>query len=319
MKVTQCVFHLGRLVLLVLVIVQAVIFSAHIVNVQGDSRYYATALVALPMLSVSWWYFAKPPTDRTDRPKFVWLACASTVVAFQVLVFGTTGIERHDSFLLHIANVFTPILFLVCIVCGCEQSLRDAAFVVASGVTIFNAFDVSEAYIVVAQNGKKVPPSFWGGLVGVASVMLIWSALEFTVRSHLSRTQTTPVTITCGFHAIHLLLNVILFSLRTILYVNGWAEFSVMIAKNAMVFAVRLVYMLAVYRFWQRSPPKSTPFVVPTAPPPLTEDVDSSECSERPPTPLPQRLASHTRSHPHQDQDNGHLYPKLPRRVHFQD
>ena len=113
MKVTQCVFHLGRLVLLVLVIVQAVIFSAHIVNVQGDSRYYATALVALPMLSVSWWYFAKPPTDRTDRPKFVWLACASTVVAFQVLVFGTTGIERHDSFLLHIANVFTPILFLV--------------------------------------------------------------------------------------------------------------------------------------------------------------------------------------------------------------
>lgn len=323
MRVTQCVFHFGRLVLLVSVIAQAVIFSAHIVNVQGDSRYYATALVVLPILSISWWYFAKPPTENTDRPKYVWLAYASTVVAFQVLVFGTTGVEKHDSFLLHTANVFTPILFLVCIVCGCEHSLRDASFVVASGVTVFNAFDASEAYLVVAQNGEKVPRGFGAGFVGIASVMLIWSALEFTVRSRLTQTQTTPVTVTCGLHAIHLLLNVLLFSLRTIFYVNGWAEFSVMIAKNAMVFAIRLVYMLVVYGFRSRSSPTSTPFVVPTAPPPLIESVSSNECLQRPPTPLPQRAASQAasqaKSRPYQDEDDGHLYPKLPKRVHFQD
>lgn len=319
MSVTQCVFHFGRLVLLVSVIAQAVIFSAHIDDVQGDCRYYATALVVLPMLSISWWYFAKPPTENTNRPKFVWLAYALTVVAFQVLVFGTTGIEKHDSFLLHTANAFTPILFLVCIVCGCEHSLRDADFVVASGVTIFNAFDASEAYLVVAQNGKNAPPGFGGGLLGIASVMLIWSALEFTVRSRLTQAQTTPVAVACGLHAIHLLLNVLLFSLRTIFYVNGWAEFSVMIAKNAMVFAIRLVYMLAVYGFRLRSPPNSTPFVIPTAPPSLIEGVDLNERVQRPPTPLPQRVASQAKSHPHQDQDDRHLYPILPKHVHFQD
>lgn len=320
MRVTQCVFHFGRLVLLVSVIAQAVIFSAHIVNVQGDSRYYATALVVLPMLSISWWYFAKPPTENTNRPKFVWLAYASTVVAFQGLVFGATGVEEHDSFLLHTANVFTPILFLVCIVCGCEHSLRDAGFVVASGVTIFNAFDASEAYLVVAQNGKNVPPDFGGGFIAVASVMLIWSALEFTVRSRLEQAQTTPpVSVTCGLHAVHLLLNVLLFSLRTIFYINGWAEFSVMIAKNAMVFAIRLVYMLAVYGYRLRSPPNSTAFVIPTAPPSLIEGVDSNERLQHPPTPMSQRVTSQAQSPPHQDQDERHLYPKLPKRVHFQD
>ena len=319
MRVTQCVFHFGRLVLLVSVIAQAVIFSAHIVNVKGDARYYATALVVLPMLSISWWYFAKPPTENIDRPKFVWLAYASTVVGFQVLVFGITGIEDHDSFLLHAANVFTPILFLVCIVCGCEHSLGDAGFVVASVVTIFNAFDASEAYLVVAQNGKNLPPGFGGGFVGIASVMLIWSALEFTIRSRLTQVQTTPVAVTCGLHAVHLLLNALLFSLRTIFYVNGWAEFSVMIAKNAMVFAIRLVYMLAVYGFRLRSPPNSTPFVIPTAPPSLTEGVVGNECLQRPPTPLPQRATSQVQSHPRQDQDDRHLYPKLPKQVHFRD
>lgn len=319
MTLTQRVFHLGRLVLLILVITQAIIFSAHIANIHGDSRYYAIALVALPMLSVSWWYFAKPPSDRIDRPKFVWLTYALTVITFQILVFGTTDTETQDSSLLHIANVLTPFIVLVSIASGCEQSLRDAAFVVASGVAIVNAFDASDAYVRVAQNVKNVPSRFWGSLVGVASVMLVWSALEFTVRSRLTRPQAITVSITCGLHGIHLFLNLALFSLRTILYINGWVDFSIMIAKNAMVFAVRLVYILSMYGLWWESPPKPAPFVVPTAPPPMAETIGSKGCSERPPTPMPQRAASYAQSQGHQDQEDRHLYPILPKRVHFSD
>lgn len=317
MQATQCVFDLGRLLLLVSVIVQAVVFSAHIADVRGDSKCYAMSLVALPMLAVSWRYFAGPKSDGVDRPKFLWLAYALTVVVLQVLVFAITDIGTHDSTLLYAANAFTPVLFLLCIVSGCEQSFRDAGFVVTSSVTIFNAFDATEAYIAVAGIEKTVPSSFWGALVGIASAMLVWSALEFTIRSQLTNRQVTSGVVASGLHAVHLILNAVLFSLRIALYLNGWMEFSVMIVKNAMVFVVRLVYMLTVV-FAAPQPPPSKPmtFLTPTAPPPMTQVIDSNGYPERPPTPLPARSVQ---SDSRPNQCEAYLYPALPRHVHFED
>ena len=317
MVARQCVYDLGRLVLLVSVITQAVTFSAHIADVYGDSKYYSIALVALPMLSVSWRYFAKPPLDRMDLPKFVWLAYALTVVIFQILVNATTDIRTHDSFLLYLANAFTPVLFLLCVVSGCERSLRDADFVMTSGVAIFNAFDVSEAYIAVARIGKNVPSKFWGSLVAVASAMLVWSALEFTIRSQLIHSQVKSGLIASGLHAVHLTLNLALFSLRVVLYINGWMEFSVMIAKNATACVVRLVFVLSAYL--GSPPPRPIPFTIPTAPPPMIQEQDCNEYPELPSTPLPARPAIRLKSYSHQDQSDKQLYPSLPRKVHFEE
>lgn len=314
---TQCVFDLGRLVLLLAVIAQSIIFSAHISHVRADSRYYAIALVGLPMLLFSWLYFAKPPSDRTDPPKFVWLAYALTVVTFQTVVFGTTDVATHDSSLLYIANVLTPILFLVCIVCCCERSLKDASFITASGVAILNAFDVSDAFIVVARNGRKAPAGFWGGLVGIACVLLVWSALEFTIRSQLTRSQGTPVVITCGLHAVHLTINLALFALRAVLYMKGWMGFSIMISKNIIVFFVRLVYMVSIW--WLQPTAQPLSVLVPTAPPPFPDLGERDKRLERPPTPLSSKTAQRIRKDGNQDEKDDPLYPVLPKHVHFED
>ena len=305
MAITRWVFDLGRLMLMLTVIAQAVIFSAHVARVHNDPCYYANTLIALPSLTVSWWYFARPPSDRVDRPTFVWLAYALTVVAFQVLVFGGTTETTHDSTLLHIANVFTPALFFLCIVTGCERCLKDAEFVIASGVVILNAFDVTDALVAISRNGWNISASLRGGFAGVACVLLVWSALEFTVRSKMTDNRVLPVTVANGLHAVHLALNTVMFALRVVLYAAGSIEFSSMIAKNVMVFIVRFVYMLSV--LWIPSRSWSQPPSSPSAPPPPPS-------ASPPPPSSPQPLRSALRQ---VDRDEVLLYPALPKHVQF--
>ena len=308
------VFDIGRLVLIFAIITQGIIFSAHAANEHRDPHYYASALIALPSLITSWWYFARPPSQRVNRPTLVWLVYSLTVVAFQGLSFGATDISTHDSTLLYVANGITPLLFLLCIVTGCERCIQDAAFVMASGMAIFNAFDTTDAIFSVSRNERNIPGSFRGGFVAMACVLLVWSAFEFTVRTQLAGNGFVPKIIVCGLHVIHMTLNAILMGMRIFLYTNGMVEFSTMIAKNAMVFIVRLVYMLSVIGC--RSQPLQQPGhpAEPSAPPISNNDIDPFV---RPPTPLPTRSILRDERKTNLGPDGARLYPSFPRQVHF--
>lgn len=314
MTTTPWVFDIGRLALILAVIAQAIVFSAHVAKVHANPRYYASALIALPTLTVSWWYFARPPSERTERPTFVWLAYAFTVVAFQALVFGGTDITTHGSTLLYIANAFTPALFLVCIVTGCEKCVKDAEFIMASGVAILNAFDVTDAILAVSRNGQTVSVNFRGALMAIACLLLVWSALEFTIRSQMTHDRMLPRNVSVGLHAVHMALNASMFGLRAVLYAKGMIEFSTMIAKNAMVFSVRFVYMLSTIWVPSIPPPQMTFSVVPSAPPPLPKLVENGCASMQPPRPA-LRVENNTTP----KQNESLLYPVLPKHVHFKD
>lgn len=317
METTLCVFDVGRLVLMLAIITQGIIFSAHVAQEHKDPRYYASALIALPTLIMSWWYFARPPRQRADRPTLVWLVYALTVVAFQALSFGATDISTHDSALLYVANVFTPLLFLLCIVTGCERSVKDAGFVMASGMAILNAFDATDVIFSVARNERSISEGFRGGFVAMACGLLVWSALEFTVRTQLASNGVMPTTIACGLHAIHIALNAIVLAMRVVLYADGMIEFSAMIAKNAMVVIVRFVYMVSVMRRRSHPPAQPASPVLPSAPPP-PPSIEDSNHFVRPPTPLPLRSTLQDERNTNRRQDEGLLYPSLPRRVHFE-
>ena len=173
MDIAVWVIDIGRLVLIFGIITQRIIFSAHAANEHREPRYYASALIALPSLITSWWYFARPPSQRVDRPTLVWLVYSLTVVAFQGLSFGATDISTHDSTLLYVANVVIPLLLLLCIVTGCKQCIQDAAFVMASGMAIFNSFDTTDVIFSVSRNERNIPGSFRGGFVAMACVLLV--------------------------------------------------------------------------------------------------------------------------------------------------
>ena len=311
-------FDIGRLVFIFAIITQGIVFSAHVANEHRDPHYYASALIALPSLITSWWYFARPPSQRVDRPTLIWLVYSLTVVAFQGLTFGATDVSTHDSTLLYVANVVTPILFLLCVVTGCERCIQDTAFVITSGMTIFNAFDSTDAIFSVSRNSRNIPESFRGGFVAMACILLVWSAFEFTVRTQISGNGFVPKIIVCGLHVIHMTLNAILMGMRIFLYTNGMTEFSTMIAKNAMVFIVRLVYMLSVIGC--QPPPLQQPGhpAEPSAPP-----ISNNEMGRfvRPPTPLPARsaLRDEKKTNLGPGPDGARLYPSFPRQVHFKD
>ena len=314
MDTAACVFDIKLLVLIFAIITQSIIFSAHAANEHRGPHYYASALIALPSLITSWRYFARPPSQRVDRPTLVWLVYSLTVVAFQGLSFGATDITNHDSTLLYLANVVTPLLFLLCTVTGCERCIQDAAFVMACGMAIFNAFDTTDAIFSVSRNERNIPGSFRGGFVAMACVLLVWSAFEFTVRTQLAGNGCVPKIIVCGLHVIHMTLNAILMGMRIFLYTNGMVEFSTMIAKNAMVFIVRLVYMLSVIGC--RSQPLQQPGH-PTklsVPPIWNNDIDRFV---KPPRPLPTRSTLRDERETNLGPDCGHLYPSFPRQVHF--
>ena len=174
MATTPGLLDMGRFVVILAIIVQAIIFPAHMVEENKDRRYYASTLIASVTLAANWWYFNRSLPERIGHPTFVWPVYALTVVSFQGLSFGTTDILSHDSTLFYIANVFTPVTFLLCIVTGCEQCMRDASFVIASGVTILDAFDMTDAIISIAQNESNVPVAFRAGFVAMASLVLLF-------------------------------------------------------------------------------------------------------------------------------------------------
>ena len=236
------------------------------------------------------------------------------MVAFQGLSFGATDISTHDSTLLYVANGVTPLLFLLCIVTGCERCIQDAAFVMASGMAIFNAFDTTDAIFSVSRNERNIPGSFRGGFVAMAFVLLVWSAFEFTVWTQLAGNGFLPKIIICGVHVIYMTRNAILMGMRIFLYTNGMVEFSTMIAKKAMVFIVRLVYILSVIGC--RSQPSQQPGhpAEPSALPISNNDID---CFVTPPTPLPTWSTLSDDRKTNLGPDGACLYPSFPRQVHF--
>ena len=110
-------------------------------------------------------------------------------------------------------------------------------------------------------------------------------------------------------------LNAILMGMRIFLYTNRMVEFSKMIAKNAMVFIVRLVYMLSVIRC--QSQPLQQPGHPgePSAPPISNNDIDRFV---RPPTLLPTWSTLRDEKKTNLSPDSGRLYPSFPRHVHFE-
>lgn len=304
---TRYVFDMGRLGLMLATIIQGILFSAHVAQEHEDPRYYAGALIALPFLVMSWWYFTRPPSQPMHPPRFVWLVYSMTVVSFQVFTFGATDISSHDSVLLYTANILTPFLFLLCIVAGGEQCAKDAGFVLASVVAISNAFDVTDAIFAIAHNGDNVPAKYCGGFMTVACVLLVWSALEFIIRTQVVRNDV----LSMGLHVIHIALNGSMLTLRAVMYAHGTIAFSVMIGKNGMVSIVRSAYLISLVRSRRRSPAQLPSPVIASAPPPPIED---SQRLTRPPTPLPTRFNPQDVA-PNQER----LYPSIEKHVHFED
>ena len=316
MATTPGLLDMGRFVVILAIIVQAIIFSAHMVEENKDRRYYASTLIASVTLAANWWYFNRSLPERVGHPTFVWPVYALTVVSFQRLSFGTTDILSHDSTLFYIANVFTPVTFLLCIVTGCEQCMKDASFVIASGVTILDAFDMTDAIISIAQNESNVPVAFRAGFVAMASLVLLFSALEFTVRTQVKSSVVMSRALAPVLHATHMVLNAALFGMRVVMYANGMIKFSTMIAKNSMLFLVRFVYMLTALRVPSRVPQHRSSLPVPSAPPLPTKDCS---CLMRPPTPPPVRSNLQNEDHLSGSQPGSGLYPALPKQVHFAD
>ena len=316
MATTPCLLDMGRFVVILAIIVQAIIFSAHMVEEQKDRRYYASTLIASVTLVANWWYVNRPLPERIGHPTFVFPVYALTVVLFQGLSFGTTDILSHDSTLFYIASVFTPVTFLLCIVTGCEQCMKDASFVIASGVAILDAFDMTDAIISIAQNESNVPVAFRAGFVAMASLILLCSALELTVGTQVKSDVVMSRALALVLHATHMVLNAVLFGMRVVMYANGMIKFSTMIAKNSMLFLVRFVYMLTALRVPPRFPQHLSSPPVPSAPPLPTKDCS---CLMRPPTPLPVRSNLQDEVHLSGSQPGSGLYPGLPKQVHFAD
>lgn len=316
MATTPCLLEMGRSVVILAIIIQAIIFSAHMVEEHEDRRYYASTLIASVTLVANWWYINRALPERIGHPTFVFPVYALSVVSFQGLSLGTTDTLLQDATLFYIANVFTPVTFLLCIVTGCEQCLKDADFTIASGVAIFDAFDATDAIISIAQTESDVPVGFRTGFVAMASLILLFSALKFTVRTQVKSGGVISRALAPVLDATHMVLNAVLLGMRVVMYANGMIKFSVMIAKNCILFFGSFVYMLASWRVPSRVPQHLSALPVPSAPPPPTKDCS---CLTRPPTPLPVRSNLQDEAHLSGSQPGIVLYPVLPRQVHFAD
>ena len=297
------------------IIAQGVTFAAHIAEYYKNNDYYACSLVSLPMLMTSWWYFGKPP-QRLNRPVLIWLVYSLIVVVFETVTIVCTSVGSANDTLINVANVFTPVVFLFCIVVYDKQCLKNVNFVIIACVTLCNAFDATDILFAVVENRNKIPASYCGGFVAMASILLVWSSLEFTIRVQTEHTSDLSNGIVAGLHLVHLALDAVILGLRIVMYTNEMVVFSVFIAKNVMVIIVRFIYMISIC---QRRPqfldPPDQPvnYGIPSAPP---LEIDR-EFLQRHLTPLPSRANLIERQNTHQTELQNVLYPSISKHVRF--
>ena len=201
------------------IIAQGVTFATHIAEYYKNNDYYACSLVSLPMLMASWWYFGKPP-QRLNRPVLIWLVYSLTVVAFKTVTIMCTSVGSANDTLINVANVFTAVVFLFCIVVYDKQWFKNVNFVTIACVTLCNAFDATDILFAVVENRNKIPASYCGGFIAIACILLVWSSLEFTIRAQMEHMSDLSNGIAAGLHLVHLALNAVILALRMVMYAN---------------------------------------------------------------------------------------------------
>lgn len=246
---TQVLSTFGRLMFLLLMIAQCLLFASFPAKYRNNSVWYAFLVFVAPALAISWWWINTSEKKMTQL-FYIWFAYTWLgLVPMIGVVFGLTAekLDRSQQFgpnELKLSLGITPVLLLLLL---SSEAVQTHGRNMMTNVSFFMAIDVFDSNellrTVIDENIENtysfgIPKSFETALLSFACIVLLLSPLEMVGKLVYMEDEDRMSFFKGVNGGIQVCLNVIVLGLRLGILGYGW-DSSMFISKNIIMTFVR--------------------------------------------------------------------------------